>query len=359
MLNIKIKEILIRFIIFSLISGLVIFSGTLLFLIGPKPYLYADGDWDGSRYIPTYNTTQGNVLFNPHSHTTLSGGSLTINQTLQWNIAMGYNACVISDSFDPLFSDPWASAKAARNLARDNYNDTIKVLLGMEYHTARIHINIILPPDAEGYENLFEYNKQPNDEQIQDFINTVHSIGGICIVDHLIYSYKYLQNHPTMQQLHDWNMDYFEVINSKDYDRESEIFCDENDIGIMAAAGMHDPHDVVTGWTLVNVTDFTEDLIFDELKNNRTSMVNEPWGVPYNFNHKENFAYKLLRPLIQIGDLIEDYNPSGSDLDLVGTSFLLLNLGTLFVIIEVFRWLIHKIQLKFRNRNTVHDKTIG
>jgi hypothetical protein len=360
MRNDSLKRLILRFVTFAFLGVIIVSAGVLLFLVGPKPYIYANGDWDGYRYIPEYDQSQGSVLFDSHAHTLQSGGSLTVEQLIQWNIAMGYNACVVSDSFDPIYADPWITSHAARDLARAQYNDSIKILLGMEYHTARIHINIILPPDAEDYETLFTFHKNPTDTQIQEFINTVHSLNGICIADHLLFTYEGSINAPSRQDLLDWGIDYIEVINGDVYDRDSEIFCDENDVGKMATSGMHDALDPVTGWLLVNTTTFTEESIFNALKDKNTTMINEPWGAPYPFQHQNNLAYDILRPLIQVGDLVEDYNPTGSNLDIIAASFLVINLAGVFIISELFMWILtiiyRKMQtLRSRMKNKKED----
>jgi hypothetical protein len=226
---------------------------------------------------------------------------------------MGFNACVISDKFD------WGVAREARAIAREKYDDQIKVILGIEYGTNRGHLNILLPPDAENYEEVIvEYGKYPSDEQLQSLIAAVHSIGGLVVVDHIPYSLTFMDSHPTRRQFFDWGADYIEVANETGFDWDSHDFCLETGMGMISGTGLHQPErEPVRGWTLLNVAEFSEEAIFAELKAKNTTLVVNA-GAPYPFQHQRNWRYTLLRPLIQVGDVIEDYNPTGQRMDWSG-----------------------------------------
>jgi hypothetical protein len=301
-----------RVLLFSLLFWLVVGLGIYSFIHGPKQYVYRDGDWDGHRFAPEYDAPAGlNVLFDQHSHTTrYAGGALTPEQNLQWHIAMGFDACVISDKHN------WDAAREARAIAREKYDHQIKVILGIEYGTSRGHLNILLPPDAEDYEEVIvNYGSHPTDDQLRSLIQAVHSLGGVVVVDHIPFSLTGMPTHPTRQQFFDWGADYIEVVGESGFDWDSYEFCRRTGMGMITGTGLHQPQkEPVYGWTLLNVGEFSEDAIFAELKAKNTSLVTNA-GSPYPFQHEHNWRYTILRPLIQVGDWIEDYNPTGHKMD--------------------------------------------
>jgi len=308
-----------HFLLFSLLFWIVVWLGVYLFIHGPKQYVYHDGDWDGYRFTPEYDAQPGsNVLFDQHSHTTrYSGGALTPEQNLQWHIAMGFDACVISDKYD------WDAAREARAIARERYDDQIKVILGIEYGTSRGHLNILLPPDAENFEGIIvDHGLYPTDDQFRSLIAAVHSLGGVVVVDHIPFSLLAMPTHPTRQQFFDWGADYIEVVGESGFDWESYEFCLETGMGMISGTGLHQPEkEPVYGWTLLNPAEFSEDAIFAELRAKNTSLVFNA-GAPYPFHHQPNWRYALLRPLIQLGDALEDYNPTGHQMDWGGFAVL-------------------------------------
>lgn len=337
-----------RFTVFLSISLLIIVAGLLVFLSAPLQYIYSDGDWDGSRYIPTYDTTKWNILLDSHAHTTYSNGKLTPEQVIQWQIAMGFNACVITDGMKGIYADPWGGVEEARRIAREKYDAQIKILIGVEYCTDDLHILIILPPHVENYrEEIVYYGMGATEIQIKSVIDKVHELGGICAAAHIVWSNKNLVSPPSRQTFLDWGVDYIEIIDEHTYDTESYDFCVKNNMAMIFGSGFHNP-DVhrVYGYSLLKVSEFSEEAIFAEIAAERTEIMSLPGGVPYNFEHQPNWLYPMLRPLIQIGDLIEDYNPSGFNLDLLGTGILLGYLIGGFLIIEGIRAITPKIKYK-------------
>lgn len=333
-----------RFLVFSGVVFGIIGGGVYAYVYGPKEFIYQDGDWDNVRYAPPFVPGSLNVLFDPHSHSIYGDGGLTLDQNLQWHIAMGYNSCVVSDQLGK-YPNVWEGMREARQIARQKYNDSIKVILGVEISTYRGHFNLLIPPNAENYEQtIFYYGNYPTDEQIKTTITATHNLGGIVIVDHLPWSLKYMPTHPTRQQLYEWGVDYIEVIGADGLDVDSKTFCQTTGMGQIAAAGMHEPTDKVHGWTLLKPNVFTEDAIFSELKTNHTELIFVGEGAPYNVQHLPNWAYFAMRPLIQIGDLIEDYDPSGGNLDWIGFTILLIYVYGGFTLMEVGRWVYPRLR---------------
>ncbi len=333
-----------RLLLFSGLAFGIILGGVYAYVYGPSEYIYQDGDWDNLHYVPPFTPGSVDVLFDPHSHSIYGDGGLTLDQNLQWHIAMGYNSCVVSDQLGK-YPNVWEGMREARQIAREKYNDSIKVILGVEISTYRGHLNLLIPPSAENYEQTIQYyGNYPTDDQIKATITATHNLGGIVIFDHLLWSMKYMPTHPTRQQLFEWGVDYIEVIGADGLDVESDAFCATTGMGKIAAAGMHEPTDKVFGWTLLKPSAFTEEAIFAELKANHTELIFVGEGAPYPVEHRPNWIYTTLRPLIQIGDLIEDYDPSGGNLDWFGFSIFLVYVYAIFALMEVGRWIYPRLK---------------
>ncbi len=327
-----------RFLIYSGVVFGVILGGVYAYVYGPNEFIYQDGDWNNFHYVPPFTPGSLNVLFDPHSHSIYGDGGLTLDQNLQWHIAMGYNSCVVSDQLGK-YPNVWEGMREARRIAREKYNDSIKVILGVEISTYRGHFNLLLPPSAENYEQTIQYfGNHPTDDQIKATITATHDLGGIIIVDHLSWSLKYMPSHPSRQVLYEWGVDYIEVIGADGLDVDSKLFCEATGMGQIAAAGMHEPTDKIYGWTLLKPSSFTEEAIFNELKANHTELIFVGEGAPYSIQHLPNWVYFALRPLIQVGDLIEDYDPSGGYLDWFGFTILLAYIYGGFALMELGRW---------------------
>ena len=216
-----------HFLILNIITWILI-GVSIPFAFGGYPqYKYTDSDWDGFSYTPEYNHSSWNILLDAHSHTLASDGYLTPRQNLLWHISMGFNAMILTDH------NTFANVEEIRQIARDEFNDTIKVFVGLEWTTDRLHMNIILPPNVTQvqYEPLItfqSYTYTPTDEEIQNFIQATHALGGVVTINHILWSEDYCKNQPTRQQLFDWGIDYIEIVNENTYDNESYYFCLDN-----------------------------------------------------------------------------------------------------------------------------------
>src|SRR6056297_1999106 len=159
------KGILKRFFIFLFFTTLIMASSVVTSLFGPPQTKYTDDSFDWS-YKPVGESTGGgyNVLVDTHSHTLYSDGILTVEQNIKWHIANGFNVSVITDH------DTWAHIPEVREM-QEKYKDDIILFAGSEWTTNVIHMNIILPLNAEGYEDLVPPSNNPTYEQIQQAIN--------------------------------------------------------------------------------------------------------------------------------------------------------------------------------------------
>ena len=303
------RELRIRF--FTALAIMVILvGGAIPFAFHKVPlWKYSDSDWDD--YIleplePSYNHTQWNILLDAHSHSDASyDGIITPRQNIKWHIAMGFNAMVLTDhnTFD--------NVEEAKRIAREEFNDTIKVFTGVEWTTSRIHMNIILPPNVTSvqYNTLISDKdplQTPSDVEIQDFIQAVHELGGVVTVNHYIYSETIeATNLPSRLQLYEWGIDYIEIVNRNTYDSVSEDFCSNYSLGMITGTDMHVP-EAVYCWTTLNASEFTEEAIFAEIKARRTGFIFDSKSTGYPFVHSKTAYYIIAYPLAILGEVLRD-----------------------------------------------------
>ena len=289
----------------TLFVGIIIGCSVLVKIYGPDTYEFQNGDWEGIHYTPDYNETEWSVLLDGHSHTTNSDGRLTPEQNIQWHLAYGFNAAVITDH------NNIKGALQARAIARSQYNDSIKILIGLEWTTDRIHMNIIGMSDdfVDHFSSRDTFPippRNPSDAQIRDIIATTHSLGGIVVVNH--YTRNSLDK-PTREQLFTWGVDYFEIVNDDNYgksvyDGSSEEFSRERGLGTITGSDMHDPTEMnVHGWTLMNTTEFTEESIFMELRSRSTDKLYNSTGVSDTASHQLNVWAVPFLPLKYVGKM--------------------------------------------------------
>jgi len=330
----EVKKFFGRLIAFSVFSVIIIGSSVLIYEFGPPEYVYMNGRWT-SEYLPTYNTTRWNVLLDQHSHTIHSDGKLTPAQNIQWHIANGFNACVITDHHTI------AGALEAREYARANYPDDIKVIIGEEWSNDRVHLNFL------GITSAIAEIEDPTDAQIQAVITQVHDQGGLVVVNH------YRSNYPSMDNLRDWGVDYFEIFNGGTFYGAQLAYCNANGLGNITGTDMHTPKSV-NAWTLVNVTTFTEEAIFTELANRRTNFINITPGVNrYAIDYELNPDAEWLRLPILFGQMIEELTDEGED-----AVAIVLGLAWLFgafFIAEVLRIVKHRYWLLVNKRKATME----
>ena len=302
---VNLKKMLIRLFILILVLGIVSGISIGLLYTGTTYYDYTDSDWENFSYTPRYNESNWNLLLDGHSHTHFSDGSLTPRQNILWHLSLGYNAIIITDH------NTFTGAEEAREIARTEFNDTIKVFIGVEWTTARCHLDLILPPSVqkENYSKLLDAKKgiayAPTDEEMQNIISETHNLGGIVVVNHFLWSEKFLNDHPSRQQYYEWGADYIEVINENAPDSTSIEFCQDNGLGIITGTDMHQPGPVYS-WTTINVTEFTEEAIFTELKEKRTYYIFNGFSSPYDVVHQIDPLYIALYPFIKIGEMFDE-----------------------------------------------------
>ncbi|KAI8643301.1 Polymerase/histidinol phosphatase-like protein [Parasitella parasitica] len=268
----------------------------------PEDFSKLTFDWkvNPREYLTPYNTTfQYNVLMNGHAHSTFSDGKMNVRQLLQWHIANGYNAVMVTDH------NTIEGGLAAEKLALAEYNDTIVVIPGMEYTCCRIHMNFI-----DINETVPATAPVPSDEELQRVISRVHDLGGLVIVNHIPWSnttqggrqQARLPNHPSIEQLISWGVDGFEVVNQETFDMASYQATTQKKLIQMVGMDIHHPSVGAQVWLTVNAANMSRTSIMEEIRNRRTSFLFDPAGTRPRTYVDSPASYLTLTPLTYLGD---------------------------------------------------------
>ncbi|KAG1076372.1 hypothetical protein G6F41_000068 [Rhizopus arrhizus] len=259
-------------------------------------------DWKinpGDDLYPFNTSFQYNVLLDGHTHTVYSDGKMNVRQLLDWHLANGYNAIIVTDH------NTVEGGLEAEKVALAEYNQSIVVIPGMEYSSCRIHMNFI-----DINETIPVTGPKPTDQELQDAINKVHALGGLVIVNHIPwsnttedgYQLPRLPNHPSIEQLIHWGVDGFEVINQDVFDLTSYQAAVQNNLIQMVGMDLHHPSVGAQTWLTVNATNMTRASIMNEIRNRRTSFLFDPAGTRPRVYVDAPYRYKLLTPLLALGD---------------------------------------------------------
>jgi hypothetical protein len=227
-------------------------------------------------------------LFDFHVHTTMSDGFMQPEARVDWYISQGISGAFFTDH------ENQRGYQRAKAYVESNGLDFI-VLPGQEYtyHALNIHLNIfglnvsIIPPDKDfaGATNSSWFYYIMN---VSDMIRYVKDVGGYVIVNHYTgppgYPYTY-------EQLRDWGVDGFEIINSG-YEMSSAIrtFCLANNLTCIAGSDQHTNNelDTVTKLQLTPLNDPTNITnIFENLNRNDHEAVSIHYPQKVSFPNTE------------------------------------------------------------------------
>ena len=239
--------------------------------------VYSDNDWkDVTPHIPPgYDKTKYNIVFDHHSHTEFSDGALTIKQNVEWHIAMGYNAIAITDH------NNMYHLKEIDNVREEYAKKGFLILSGIEWTTNKIHLNLL---GLSKWEGRISY--KTTEDRIIETINKAQDLGAIVVCDHIpwcMYEFN-MKEHPSRETLSEWGIDYIEIVNDDSkpenvYDHMSYDFCikHNNEIGMITGTDMHTPDGLagggVHGWTLMNIKEFNQDALMNELRKKQTEII--------------------------------------------------------------------------------------
>ncbi|CAG8458322.1 10748_t:CDS:2 [Paraglomus occultum] len=268
--------------------------------IDPRGYLIP---MNGS--IGTHNDSGGvEILLDGHVHTTRSDGKLSPEQVIQWGIANGYNAMIVSDH------NTIKGGLEAKEIAETKYNDSIIIIPAVEYSNCRIHMNLI------GLTQDIPYGSaEPSDDEIKQIIDLTHELGGLVSVNHIPWSNKTesgyevatLPNHPTREQLVEWGVDAFELINGGTFDMQTYLYVSSLShsppLFFLSGTDLHYPNTPAYAWTLLSTPSFTSESLFTTLRSRpSTSFLFDPAGTRFISYPPERSSYYALLPLMELAD---------------------------------------------------------
>lgn len=336
----SLKHLGIRFFWFLFFTGIIITTCIIAENNAPEQYTYINSGFDWS-YTPSELQASGNnISLDQHSHTIYSDGHLTPEQNVLWHICMGFNACIITDH------NTIEGALIAQQFARTHYNDVIKVIVGMEWSTNAIHLNFLNITQA--IPNPTNY---PTPQQIRDAIDACHAQGGIVVANHYTRTLEKSGYHPSRQDLLDWGVDYIEIFNGNTFDEESLLnWCNNTGgFGIITGTDMHSPKNV-NAWTGLNVTEFTENAVVTEIINRRTAIFNNSIGATDYSETELTLPYRLVEPLIKIGELFKTFELGDNEYDWFGIGIFACYLVGAFIISELIRFGNRKFWIKINQK---------
>ncbi|KAI8325580.1 PHP domain-like protein, partial [Martensiomyces pterosporus] len=251
-----------------------------------------------------------NVLLDGHAHTTVSDGKLQPEQLVEYAIAQGFNAMIVTDH------NTVVGGLRAEEYAQQKYPGSFIVIPGMEYSTCRIHMNFInINTTVTAGNTAF-----PTDNDIRLAINRAHELGGLVIVNHIPWSNHTLErlgaprlpNHPSIQSLVDWGVDGFEIANQATFDMPTYQYVTGQNAAsgrateggparliLMAGSDVHTPGPAFA-WTVLKSPSFTKEAIVDEIRNARTSLLFDPAGSPVHGAPEYSRHYMALLPLSEL-----------------------------------------------------------
>jgi hypothetical protein len=339
------KKALLLFLkygILIIISISIIAGSTILAAYGPRKFTYTNDSFNWLYELNVENVSY-NIIFDHHSHTRYSDGILTVEQNVLWHLAHGFNAIAITDHNTINNKNDIAEMQS-------KYQGQILILQGEEWTTSRVHLNLL------GITSLIpvpSYN--PTDLQIQAAINATHDQGGVVVVDHIPWSLARMPDHPTRAELLAWGVDYIEIVNEDTYDVESESWCNNTGgFGKITGTDMHTPRNVHC-WTLMNVTEFTNEALMEELRARNTSIVYDEIGSWDNSIPAENKRYRLMEPFIIFGTYFINYvGPSLVKWSSLGITLSYITLG--FIILESARFGVQAIISKRKKKKLEFNK---
>jgi len=260
---------------YNLKKEFVFFTGILLLLLGSNVILLSI-QFPTHKIVPTTSLEEDEFLFDFHVHTTLSDGWLTPEERVLWYIEHGISGAAFADH------DNVRGAPAAREFVEKNGLD-FAVWTAEEWTnhetSPQIHINYygleedIVPPES--------YTPGgPKVMNASELIIYVKANGGFVTVNH--YNNKINPNGGnglpySLEQLRDWGVDGFEIINGGSYSKYEPIrqFCIDNNLVCIAGSDIHTNEDLNT-FVKIKLDDPNNKTfanIIKNLKNNSTSLV--------------------------------------------------------------------------------------
>ncbi|MFX0010596.1 MAG: PHP domain-containing protein [Candidatus Hermodarchaeota archaeon] len=225
--------------------------------------------------IPETPLDEDEFLMDFHVHTIYSDGWLTPEERVMWYIEQGIDAAFFTDH------DNIRGYHIAKQFVEESGLDFV-VLIGEEWtdHENDIHMNYFgISKEIVPLESYTVGG--PSAMNASDLINYVKSHGGYITVNHYNYDPNPAGGYGvpyTLEQLRDWGVDGFEIVNGGSYQGKYEMirqFCITNNLIMMGGSDIHTNEDLNTfvRLQLTDPTNFTVANIFNNLKNNTHDVI--------------------------------------------------------------------------------------
>ena len=314
--------------------------------ISPTGIHYGD---NVTRLQPFHDTfpKDFNIFLEPHVHTKYSDGRLAVDQVMEWALAMGFNAIVLTDHNNA------RGVRQALELADKDprFNNKLVVIPGMEYTSCRCHMNLInldWPFDAAGrplpandtkesresdrlkyYEfirTMITERPEPTDQELKQLVKSVHAVGGLVSVNHIPWSTRSYPdrysripatpNHPSRSQLFEWGVDFIEVVNGDTLDWVSVQFLQQPNVqgkmGMVTGSDFHTPV-LPHAWTILKAS-LSRDAIVEQLRKRETSFLFDAGSLPLDLFPAEmdwyvenSRLYESFLPWIGLGSYVASF----------------------------------------------------
>lgn len=253
---------------------IIFFLGIGAFLIGSNIILIST-PFPPHKIIPTVSLEDDEFLFDFHVHTIYSDGWLSVEERINWYMQQGISGAAFSDH------DNIRGATIAQSYVSEHGLDFV-VFMAEEWtdHENDIHMNYF--GIAEELVPLESYIPGgPLAMNASDLIAYVKANGGYITVNH--YNYDSNPNGGygvpyTLDQLRDWGVDGFEIVNSGSYGwkyQQIRNYCLSNNLTCMGGSDIHTNEDLNTfiKLKLSDPTNLTITNIFNTLKNNTHQVI--------------------------------------------------------------------------------------
>eukprot|EP00026_Physarum_polycephalum_P007152 Phypoly_transcript_07208.p1 GENE.Phypoly_transcript_07208~~Phypoly_transcript_07208.p1 ORF type:complete len:396 (+),score=59.16 Phypoly_transcript_07208:348-1535(+) len=296
-----IKTPVLRLVTATFVFAVIAVIGLIVSTNPPSSILMSSTKLDDSNpFVPAdhYRAWDTNfnytVLIDVHHHP----NGIDPDTLIQWFIASGYNAVVLTEH------NTIENSLEVQKVAREKYNDQLKVLIGMEWTNCRMHMGLL------GISKAVDVPKLPTDQEIQDVINNVHAQGGLTVVNHPPWSYWAGLDQPSLDDLIEWGVDFFDVTTYERLDLQLIYYAESKNMPVVAGTDSHELG-AAHAWTLLNVNpnNITEESIMDALRSKKTSFIFDEVGYqpPVVSQAKPNPWYTVAYPWIIVGNFFHSY----------------------------------------------------
>ena len=323
-------------ITYNLKKESVFFAGIIFLLLGTNVVLLSI-NFTPHRIVPTTPLEDDEFLFDFHVHTTFSDGWLTPEERVIWYLEHGISGAAFSDH------DNIRGARLAREFVEKNGLDfTVWIAEEWTNHETNpeIHMNYygleeeIVPPES--------YTPGgPKVMNASELIIYVKANGGFITVNHYNYDGGFGTPY-TLEQLRDWGVDGFEIINGGSYNKYTEIrqFCLDNNLTCIAGSDIHTNEDLNT-FIKLKLDDPNNKTVANIFKN-------------LNNNTHETIAIQFYPDIVdfpgELNDLglyvLEDFINYFLNIDIYQALSWIIWSSTIYILVVLFYKKIKKVELK-------------